>query len=55
LHPASAVNPLIENFHRLTILLTYRTLAKEHGIPRHVDQEAATSRSGPTRQRDALA
>jgi hypothetical protein len=40
-HPASRVNPLIDNFHRLNVLSTYRALAKERGIPGHVDQEAA--------------
>jgi hypothetical protein len=28
LHLASQVNPLIENLHRLTVLSTYRALAK---------------------------
>jgi cyclase len=33
LSPVSRVNPLIENFHRLNVLSTYRALAKERGIP----------------------
>jgi hypothetical protein len=40
-HPAPRVNPLIESFDPLNVLSTYCALAKERGIPRHVDQEAA--------------
>ncbi|MBV8673509.1 MAG: hypothetical protein JOZ33_08755 [Acidobacteriaceae bacterium] len=30
--PASRINPLIENFHRLNVLSTYRALARERGV-----------------------
>jgi cyclase len=38
--PASRVNPLVENFHRLNVLSTYRALAKERGIPVSIEQAA---------------
>ncbi len=31
--PASRINPLLHNFHRLNVSSTYQALAKERGIP----------------------
>jgi cyclase len=39
-HPAAHVNPLLENFHRLNVLSTYRALAKERQ-PRWVGSYAS--------------
>lgn len=41
LNPASRVNLLIVNFHRLNVLATYRTLAQERGLPAEIDEKQA--------------
>jgi hypothetical protein len=38
--PASRVNPLIKNFHRLNVLSTYRALAQERGMSVSASQAA---------------
>jgi cyclase len=40
-HPASRVNPLLRNFHRLNVLATYRALGKERGVLSSVEEAAA--------------
>lgn len=39
--PASRVNLLIENFHRLNVLATYRALATERGLPIDLEEKQA--------------
>jgi cyclase len=39
--PASRVNPLIKNFHRLNVLSTYRALVQEWGMSASASQAAA--------------
>ncbi len=38
--PASRVNPLLQNFHRLNVLSTYRALIKERGISSELNEAA---------------
>lgn len=38
--PASRVNPLIQNFHRLNVMATYQALSNERGDPSSIDRAA---------------